>query len=122
MSRIYEEITAKGLFLPNVVLAQWGLEEGTKVEIESRNKTIVIKPREVTAREITRRAYSFLLHKVGDATAIKPPVRKGNKWKVTVTLPHRKRVLGQLTFTANGILLTSESNTPKQLSEKANED
>ncbi len=122
MSRVYEEITKQGLVVPNAMLEQWGWEQGTRVEIESRNKTIVIKPREVTAREITRRAYVFLLKKVGDATAIKTPVRKGNKWKVTVTLSHRKKVLGQLTFAADGTLLVAESHTPEQLSEKANED
>jgi antitoxin component of MazEF toxin-antitoxin module len=63
MSKIVEEVTAKGLMLPSTFLEQWGLGEGTKVAIESYNKAIVIKPEEVTARKITKRALTFLLCK-----------------------------------------------------------
>jgi antitoxin component of MazEF toxin-antitoxin module len=49
--------------LPSTFLEQWGLGEGTKVAIESSNKAIVIKPEEVTARKITKRALTFLLCK-----------------------------------------------------------
>jgi len=122
MSKISEEITAQGLLLPNTVLEQWGWEAGTKVVIESYNKTITIKPEELTAREITRRVLSFLLNKVGDATAIKTPIRDGDKWRVTVVLPHRKKDLGQLTYTLDGFLVPEESNTAEQLKTKANED
>jgi len=121
MSKIFEEITPRGLVLQKTVLEQWGLEEGTKVVIESHSKTIIIKPEEVTAREIAKRACIFLWKKVGDATAIKNPVRDGNKWRVTVVLPHRKKDLGQLTYAADGTLISKESDTPEQLTERANE-
>ncbi|MGH7457233.1 MAG: hypothetical protein ACRENG_38140 [bacterium] len=122
MSKIVEEVTAKGFALPNTILEQWGWEEGTKLLIESQNKTVTIKPAEVTAREITKRACTFLIWEVGDATGIKTPVKDGNKWRVTVVLPHRKKDLGQLTYTLDGTFIPEESNTPEQLKEKANED
>lgn len=122
MSKIYEEITAKGLTLPNIVLEQWGWEEGTRVVIESQNGTIVIKPEELTARDIARRACIFLLKKVGDATAVKTPIRDGNKWRVTVVVPYLKKDIGQLTYTLDGSLIPEESDTPEQLTEKADED
>jgi hypothetical protein len=122
MSKIFEEITAKGLFVPNTVLEQWGWEEGTRVVIEPQNGTIVIKPEELTARDIAKRARIFLLKKVGDASGIKTPVREGNKWRVTVVLPYEKKDLGQLTYTLDGFLVPEESNTAEQLKAKANED
>jgi len=122
MSKIFEEITAKGLFVPNTVLEQWGWEEGTRVVIEPQNGTIVIKPEELTARDIAKRARIFLLKKVGDATGIKTPVREVNKWRVTVVLPYEKKDLGQLTYTLDGFLIPQESNTAEQLKAKANED
>ena len=124
MSKILEEITAKGLHLPNSVLENWGWEEGTKVTIEhnNNNKTIVISPREITAREISSRACIFLLKKVGDAAGVKTPVRDGDKWRVTVVLPHRKKDLGQLTYTLDGFLVPEESDSSEQLKAKANED
>ena len=122
MNKIYEEITAKGLHLPNAILAQWGLEQGTKVEIESHDKTIVIKPRELSARDISSRACTFLLWEVGDATGVKTPVREGDRWKVTVVLPYEKKDIGQLRYTLDGTLLPEESSTPEQMKAKANED
>lgn len=122
MSRIYEEITAKGLLLPNAILEQWGWEHGTKVVVETQNKTIIIKPRELSAREISSRACIFLVKKVGDATGVKTPIRDGDKWRVTVVLPYAKKELGRLTYTLDGFLIPEESDTPEQLKAKANED
>jgi hypothetical protein len=122
MSKIVEEVTAKGLTLPNTFLEQWGMGEGTKVAIESSNKAIVIKPEEVTAREITKRALTFLLWEVGDATGVKTPVRDGNKWRVTVVVPYLKKDIGQLTYTLDGTLIPEESDTPEQLTDRADQD
>jgi len=113
MSKIYEEITSQGLALKETIFERWG--EGTKVVIESCNKTITIKPKEVTAREITKRARIFLLWEVGDATDVKPPIKDGDKWRVTVVLPYLKKELGQLTYSLDGVLVPEESDTPEQL-------
>ncbi len=121
MSKVHEEITTKGLALPNVILEQLGWARGTKVTIEAVDKTIVIKPREVTEYEIARSARTFLLWEVGDATAIKKPEREHDKWRVTVMLPHRKKDLGQLTYALDGTLVPQESSTPEQLKARANE-
>ncbi len=50
MSTIIEESTASGLVVPNAVLEQGGIAEGTKVVIESYNQTVVIKPEALSAR------------------------------------------------------------------------
>jgi len=122
MSKIIEEVTANGLVLPSAVLEQGGIAEGTKVVIESYNKTIVIKPEALNARDIAKRARIFLLWKVGDATDVKLPIKEGNRWRVTVVLPYLKKELGQLTYTLDGTLVPEESNTAEQLKAKANED
>jgi len=122
MSKINGETTAKGLVLPITILKEWGFEEGMKVVIEFHDNTISIKPAEVTAQEIASRASTFLLKKVGDAMVVQTPVRDGDKWRVTVVLPHRKKDLGQLTYTLDGFLVPEESNTPEELTQKANED
>jgi hypothetical protein len=93
-----------------------------KVAIESSNQAIVIKPEEVTAREITKRALTFLLWEVGDATGVKTPVKDGNKWRVTVVVPYLKKDIGKLTYTIDGTLIPKESNTPDQLKHRADED
>lgn len=122
MSKIVEEVTDKGLVVPNTVLEQGGIAEGSKVVIESYNKTIVIKPEALNARDIAKRARVFLLWKIGDATDVKLPIKEGNRWRVTVVLAYLKKELGQLTYTLDGILVPEESNSVEQLKTKANED
>ena len=68
------------------------------IVIEPHNGSIVIKPQEATEFEISRKAKTFLVWEVGDATAIKTPVKERDKWRVIVTLPHRNKELGQLTY------------------------
>jgi hypothetical protein len=41
---------------------------------------------------------------------------------VTVVVPYLKKDIGQLTYTADGILIQEESDTPEQLTERADED
>jgi hypothetical protein len=61
------------------------------------------------------------LEKVGDAAAIRKPQKEDDKWIVDVVLPHAKKDLGTLVFTANGELMSDESDSPSKLLEKANE-
>jgi hypothetical protein len=122
MSKIILEITSKGLYLTNTVLAQWGWREGTEVVIEPNNRTISIRVQRLTAEAISDIAGTYLFEKVGDAVAAEKPVWDGEKWHVKVTLPAFKKELGKLTFTADGQFIPSESDSPAFLEERANED
>ncbi len=121
MSKIIQEITVDGLHLPKTLVEQFGWREGTKVMLEIHDRTVSIVPQELTAEDIAEIACIFLLEKVGDAVAIKKPQKKDDKWIVDVVLPHVKKDLGTLVFTANGKLMSDESDSPSKLLEKANE-
>ena len=62
-----------------------------------------------TAEGIAELACIFLLEKVGDAAAIKRPKKKDDKWIVDVVLPHARKDLGTLVFTANGKLMSDST-------------
>jgi hypothetical protein len=121
MSKIIQEVTADGLHLPKVLVEQFGWREGTKVMLEIHDRTLSIVPQEFTSENIAEIACIFLLEKVGDAAAIKKPYRKNDRWVVDVVLPHARKDLGTLVFTANGKLMSDESDSPSKLLEKANE-
>jgi antitoxin component of MazEF toxin-antitoxin module len=120
--KVILEITSKGLYLPNTVLTQWGWREGTEVIIEPHDHTISIRAQRLTAEDISDIAGTYLFEKVGDAVATEAPVWDGEKWHVKVILPSFKKELGKLTFTANGQLLTTDSDSPTLLEKRANED
>jgi hypothetical protein len=122
MSKVILEITSKGLYLSNTLLAQLGWREGTEVILEPHDHTISIRPRRLTAEAISDIAGTYLFEKVGDAVAAEEPVWDGEKWHVKVTLPSLQKELGKLTFTADGQLITAESDSPVLLEERANED
>jgi len=121
MSKIIQEITANGLNLPNTLVEQFGWHEGTKVMLEIHDRTVSIVPQEFTAEDVADAACIFLLEKVGDVAAIKKPQKKDDKWIVDVVLPHARKDLGTLVFTANGKLISDESDSPSKLLEKASE-
>jgi antitoxin component of MazEF toxin-antitoxin module len=120
--KVILEITSKGLYLPNTVLTQWGWREGTEVIIEPHDHTISIRAQRLTAEDISDIAGTYLFEKVGDAVATETPIWDGEKWHVKVILPSFKKELGKLTFTANGQLLTTDSDSPTLLEKRANED
>ena len=120
--KVILEITSKGLYLPNTVLTQWGWREGTEVIIESHDHTISIRAQRLTAEDISDIAGTYLFEKVGDAVATETPIWDGEKWYVKVILPSSNKELGKLTFTANGQLLTTDSDSPTLLEKRANED
>lgn len=123
MSQVIIEITSKGLYVPNTILAQWGWREGTEVIVEQpRDNNISIRPRRLTAEAISDLAGTYLFEKVGDAVAGEEPAWNGEKWNVKVTLPSSQKELGKLTFSADGQLLAAESDSPALLEERANED
>jgi len=107
MSKIIQEITADGLHLPKALVEQFGWHDGTKVVMEIHDRTVSIVPQELTVEDIAEIACVFLLEKVGDAAAIKRPKKKDDKWIVDVVLPHARKDLGTLVFTANGKLMLS---------------
>lgn len=122
MSKIIQEITTKGLHLTNTILAQWGWHEGTEVIIEPDDHRISIRVLRLPAEAISNIAAIYLFEKVGDAVASEEPSWDGEKWFVKVILPSRNKQLGKLIFTADGQLITTDSDSPKLLEQRANED
>lgn len=122
MSKVIQEITTKGLHLTNTILAQWGWHEGTEVIIEPDDHRISIRVLRLPAEAISIIAGTYLFEKVGDAVATEEPKWDGEKWYVKVTLPSRNKQLGKLIFTADGQIITTESDSPMLLEQRANED
>lgn len=119
--KVIQDITSKGLYLPHTVLTQWGWREGTEVIIEPFDNTISIRAQRLTAEAISDIAGTYLFEKVGDAVAAEEPGWDGEKWHVKVILPSFNKELGKLTFTADGQLVTTESDSPVLLEDRANE-
>ena len=119
MSKVILEITAEGLHLSRTVLAQWGWREGTEVIIEPHDHNISIRPQRLTAEAISDIAGTYFFEKVGDAVAVEKPLWDGEKWRINVTLPHSSKELGKLSFTPDGQLIHSESDSPEFLEKKA---
>ena len=121
MSKIIQKITSEGLQITGSILARWGWPEGTEVVIEPEDHTISIRPKRLTADAIADRAGTYIFEKVGDAVAAEPPEWDGEKWQVTISLPAENKILGKLTFSADGQLISSESDSPRVLEARANE-
>lgn len=121
MSKIVQEVTSTGLHLPRPLIEKYGWSEGKKVIVEIFKNSISIYPQQLTANDIADIACNYLLEKVGDAVAVKTPIRDDGEWIVPVVLPHQKKELGQLKFTASGELIIEESDKPATLMERANE-
>ncbi len=115
MSTITVEVKDKKLVLPIGALDQLGWRENTSILLEKDNGSIVIRPQELTAREIARLAGIYLAKYVGDATDVKTPIRIDDKWRVEAVLSYRPQTIGYLTFTAQGELIQEESDSPAKL-------
>lgn len=122
MSKIIQEITTKGLHLTNTILAQWGWHQGTEVIIEPDDHCIAIRVLRLPAEALSNIAGTYLFENVGDAVATEEPKWDGEKWFVKVTLPSRNKQLGKLIFSADGQIITTESDSPMLLEQRANED
>lgn len=115
MSTFTVEINDNKLFLPTDAIEKLGWPESTKILFEKDNGRVVIRPLELTAKEIARLAGIYLAKYVGDATDVKTPIRIAGKWRVEVVLSYRPQTIGYLTFTAQGELIPEESDSPAKL-------
>ncbi|MGH7596444.1 MAG: hypothetical protein ACREOI_08830 [bacterium] len=122
MNTITVEVKDKKLVLPNGALDQLGWRENTNILLEKDNGSVVIRPRELTAKEIARLAGIYLAKYVGDATDVKTPIRNDDKWRVEAVLSYRPQTIGYLTFTAQGELIPEESDSPAKLRGLSRED
>lgn len=115
MSTITAEVKDKKLVLLTGALDQLGWRENTNIFLEKDNGSVVISPRELTAKEIARLAGIYLVKYVGDATDVKTPIRIEDKWRVEVVLSYRPQTIGYLTFTTQGEFIPEESDSPAKL-------
>ncbi len=103
------------LILPLELIEQLGWRENTKILIQKHNGAVAIRPKELTADEIADLACIYLIKYVGDATAVKLPIRQDGKWRVEVVLSYKPETIGFLTFSSDGRLIESESDSPAKL-------
>lgn len=96
--------------------------EGTEVITEPEDHRISTGALRLPEEAISNIAGTYLFEKVGDAVAAEKPVWDEEKWFVNVMLPSQNKELGKLLFTANGQLIMAESDSPKLLEQRANED
>lgn len=115
MSTFTVEVNDNKLFVPADAIEKLGWLENTKILFEKDNRRAVIRPLELTAKEIARLARVYLTEYVGNATDVKTPIRVHDKWRVEAVLSHRPQTIGYLTFTAQGELVAEESDSPAKL-------
>jgi len=115
MITVTAEVENKELVVPGEVLEELGWREDATIVLEKRNGRIVFRPRRLNAKEIADLTCIYLIKYVGDATAVKSPIWKDGKWRVEVVLSYRPETIGFLTYSSDGALIESESDSPKQL-------
>ena len=116
MNTITAELKEGGLIISTDAIEELGWRGGTmKISIEKHNGTAVLRPLELSTKEISDIACIYLIEHVGDATAVKKPILQNDKWRVEVVLSYRPETIGYLTFTRAGQLIESESDSPAKL-------
>lgn len=116
MSKVTVEVKNNTLVLPTDAIEQLGWRESTKLSIKKDNGTAVLRPQELMEEDIADIACTYLVEYVGDATAVTKPIWKDGKWHVKVILSYRpETVVGLLTFTADGQLIETDSDSPAKM-------
>ncbi len=115
MNTIIAEVRDNALVLPPEVIAQLGWREDTKILIKRDNGSLLLRSQRLTTEEIENIVYTYLIDRVGDATAIKTPLWKDGKWRIEVLLSYRPQTVGFLTFSSDGHLIESESDSPAKM-------
>lgn len=110
METFYQTVDRSGISIPLEFIQAYGLPEGTRIAISLQKDGIRVTPAEVSVEEIENRALRYLLKNVGDAVAIGALQRSttGN-WLAPVVVAATGEMLGQLCFTAAGVLVSSQS-------------
>jgi hypothetical protein len=116
MSVITAEVKDNVLFLPTEAFEKLGWHEDTKIIFERHDGAVVFLPKQLTAEEIADIAGTYLVKYVGDATDVKTPIWQDGKWRVEVVLSYRRETtVGFLTFSPDGHLVESESDSPAKM-------
>jgi len=116
METLYQTVDRAGISIPLEVIRGYGLPEGTRIAISLQKDGIRVTPAELSVEEIENRALRFLLKNVGDAVSIGLLQRTTTGgWLAPVLEAATGKAIGQLCYTATGILLTGESTPVKEL-------
>lgn len=116
METLYQIVDRTGISIPLEVIRSYGLPEGTRVAISLQKDGIHVTPVELSLEEIENRALRYLLKNVGDAVSIGPLQRTASgSWLVPVLEGGTGRTIGQLYYTAAGMLVADQSTPITEL-------
>lgn len=116
METLYQTVDRAGISIPLEVIRGYGLAEGTRIAISLQKDGIRVTPVELSVEEIENRALRYLLKNVGDAVSIGPLQRTATgQWQAPVLEAATGQVIGQLCYTAAGLLVASQSTSVEEL-------
>ena len=116
METLYQTVDRAGISIPLEIIRAYGLPEGTRIAISLQQDDIRVTPAEIGVAEIENRALRYLLRNVGDAVSIGPLQRTATgQWLAPVLEATTGRVIGQLGYTAAGLLVASQSTPVAEL-------
>jgi hypothetical protein len=110
METLYQTVDRAGISIPLEVIRGYGLPEGTRIAISLQKDGIRVTPAELSVEEIENRALRYLLKNVGDAVSIGSLQRTAaGGWLAPVLEGGTERPIGQLCYTAAGMLIARQS-------------
>jgi hypothetical protein len=116
METLYQTVDRAGISIPLEVIRSYGLPEGTRIAISLQKDGIHVAPAEISVEEIENRALRYLLRNVGDAVSIGLLQRTATGgWLVPVWEAGTERPIGQLCYTAAGMLVAGQSTPIAEL-------
>jgi antitoxin component of MazEF toxin-antitoxin module len=121
-TQFVQQVSGDGLRLPRELIEQWGARAGQEVIVQCERDMIRIVPAEWDADRIAETAATYVLDYVGDAAAVEPPQRVGDRWRVPVVLSYRAKQLGTLTYSLRGELVPDASDSPQAMRDQSRED
>jgi hypothetical protein len=116
METLYQTVDRSGISIPLELIRAYGLPEGTRVAISLQKDGIHVTPAAVSIEEIENRALRYLLKNVGDAVGVGAFQRSATgDWLVPVVATATGETLGQLCYTAAGVLVPGQSTPAARL-------
>jgi len=116
METLYQTVDRTGISIPLELIRAYGLPEGTRIAISLQKDGIHVAPAEISMEEIENRALRYLLKNVGDAVNIGPLQRTATGgWLAPVLEAGTRRPIGQLCYTAAGMLVAEQSTQVTEL-------
>jgi hypothetical protein len=115
METLYQTVDRSGISIPLELIRAYGLPEGTRIAISLQKDGIHVTPAAVSVEEIENRALRYLLKNVGDAVGVGALQRAmTGDWLVPVVAANGE-TLGQLCYTAAGVLVPGQSTSAARL-------